>query len=73
VRKLLFILGFLLAASATNGGGLDFLVLEGLELHASLRTGRLESIRNPPVGVVPPQNPQLSSDDIFDKKAPTKR
>jgi len=65
MEKLLLLLGFLLAASATSGSGLDCLVLEGHELHPSLLTRQLDSIRDLPPGVVPPQNPQLSSDDNF--------
>jgi hypothetical protein len=63
--KLLFLLGFLLAAPSTSGSGLDSLALEGHELHASLRTPRLDSFRDLPSGAVPPKNPQLSSDDKF--------
>jgi hypothetical protein len=41
------------------------LVLEGRELHTSLRTRRLDSIRDLPPGVVPSSNPQLSTDKQF--------
>ena len=44
---------------------MDALVVEGRELHASLRTPRLDSIPGLPPGVVPPKNPQLSRDDKF--------
>jgi hypothetical protein len=44
---------------------LDALAVEGRELHASLRTPRLDSFRDLPTGVAPPRNPQLSSDDKF--------
>ena len=67
MEKLLLLLGLLLAASSTSGSGLDSLALEGRELHASLRTPRLDSFRDLPDGVVPPKNPQLSSDDKFVK------
>ena len=65
MEKLLLLLGFLLAASSTSGGGLDALAVEGRELHASLRTPRLDSFRDLPTGVAPPKNPHLSSDDKF--------
>ena len=65
MKNLLLLLGFLLAASSTSGSGLDSLALEGRELHASLRTPRLDSFRDLPSGVVPPKNPHLSSDDKF--------
>ncbi len=65
MEKLLLLLGFLLAASSTSGSGLDSLALEGRELHASLRTPRLDSIPGLPPDVVPPKNPQRSSDDKF--------
>ncbi len=65
MKKLSLLLGFLLAASSTSGSGLASLALEGRELHASLRTPRLDSYRDLPPGVVPPKNPQLSSDDKF--------
>ena len=65
MKNLLLLLGFLLAASSTSGSGLNSLALEGHELHASLRTPRLDSFRDLPAGVVPPKNPQLSSDDKF--------
>ena len=41
------------------------MAVEGRELHASLRTPRLDSFRDLPTGVAPPKNPQLSSDDKF--------
>jgi hypothetical protein len=41
------------------------LVLEGHELHTSLRTRWLDSIRDLPPGVVPSRNPQLSTDKQF--------
>ena len=40
-------------------------VLEGLELHPSLRTCELDSIRHLPPGVLLPANPHLSIDDEF--------
>jgi hypothetical protein len=65
MKNLLLVLGFVLAASSTSGSGLNSLALEGHNLHASLRTPRLDSFRDLPAGVVPPKNPQLSSDDKF--------
>ena len=65
MKKLLLFLGFLLAACSMSGSGLGSLVLEGHDLHASLQTRRLDSIRDLPSGVVPPRNPQLSTDDKF--------
>jgi hypothetical protein len=65
MKNLSLLLGFLLAASSTSGSGLNSLALEGHKLHASLRTPRLDSFRDLPPGVVPPKNPQLSSDDKF--------
>ncbi len=65
MERLLLISGFLLAASSACGSGLDSLVLEGHELHASLVARRLDSFRDLPPGVAPPKNPQLSSDDKF--------
>ncbi len=65
MEKLLLLLGLLLAASSTIGGGLDALAVEGRELHASLRTPGLDSFRDLPTGVAPPENPQRSSDDQF--------
>lgn len=45
---------------------LDSLVLEGHELHASLRTRRVDdSIRHLPPGVLPPRNPHTSTDAGF--------
>ncbi len=44
------------------------MALEGRELHASLRTPRLDSYPHLPPdvsGVLPPKNPHLSSDDKF--------
>ncbi len=65
MEKLLLLLGLLLAASSTIGGGLDALAVEGRELHASLRTPRLDPSWELAPGVVPPKNPHLSSDDKF--------
>ena len=61
----LLLSGLLLAASSAFGSGLDSLLLEGHELHASLVARPLDSFRDLPVGVVPPKNPQLSSDETF--------
>ena len=65
MKKLLLLSGLLLAASSACGSGLDSLVLQGHELHASLVARRLDSFRDLPAGVVPPKNPQPSSDDKF--------
>ena len=65
METLLVLSGFLFAASSACGSGLDSLVLEGHALHASIVAGRLDSFRDLPPGVVPPKNPQLSSDDGF--------
>jgi hypothetical protein len=53
-------------ATGERESGLESLVFEGHELHASLRTRQLdESIRHLPPGVVPPGNPHLSTDAAF--------
>ena len=60
--------GFLvfLLASTCLASGLGSLVLEGHELHASLKTRPLDdSIRHLPRGLVPPENPHLSTDAGF--------
>jgi len=41
------------------------LAVEGRALHASLQTPPLDAFRDLPSGVVPPENPQLSSDHEF--------
>lgn len=46
-------------------GELRSLVVEGHELHASLRARPIGSIRHPPGGVVLPSNPHLSIDAKF--------
>ena len=46
-------------------GGLRSLVLEGHELHASLRARPIDSICHLPRGVVLPSNPHLSTDAKF--------
>ena len=61
----MLVLALLLAASTTSRSGLDSLAVEGRELHASLRTPRLDSNWERTSGVVPPKNPHLSSDDEF--------
>ena len=65
MERFLLLSGLLLAASSACGGGLGSLVLEGQELHASLMARPLDSFRDLPLGVIPPKNPQLSSDDKF--------
>lgn len=65
MKKLLLLLCFVLAACSMSGSGLDSLAVEGHELHASLRTPPLDSFRDLPPSVVPPKNPQLSTDDKF--------
>ena len=57
-------LGFLLVACSASGSGLGSLVLEGHELHASLKTRQLDAIRHVPRAVVP-ANPHLSTDADF--------
>ena len=44
---------------------MESLVVEGHELHASLRTSQPESIRDLPTSEVPPANPHLSSEEDF--------
>ena len=63
--NLLLLLVFFPTACSMSGSGLDSLALEGHELHASLRTRPLDSFRDLPHGVVPPKNPQLSTDAEF--------
>lgn len=75
-------LGFLLAASCAlwwhatrdsnavvvraSTSGLGSLVVDGHELHASLKTRQIDdSIRHLPPGVFPPENPHLSTDAGF--------
>jgi hypothetical protein len=65
MRNLLLLLGFFIAACSMSGSGLGSLAVEGHEFHASLRTPPLDSFRDLPSGVVPPKNPQLSTDDKF--------
>ena len=59
------ILGFLLASSCSVSG-LSSLVIEGHELHASLKTRKLEnSFGHLAPDVVPPGNPHLSNEARF--------
>ena len=44
---------------------LTSLLLEGPELHESLRLRKISSIRDLPTGLVTPRNPHLSTDDGF--------
>lgn len=44
---------------------LGSMLFEGHELHASLRTRQLESIRDLPTGVLLSENPSWSTDDAF--------
>ena len=48
-----------------SGGGLASLVLEGPELHASLKTRQIDdSVRHVPRALIP-ENPRVSTDDAF--------
>ena len=65
MKKLLLLLGFLIAACSTRGSGLDSLVFEGHELHASLKTRPLEdSARHVPRSALP-GNPHASTNAGF--------
>jgi len=65
MKKLLLLLGFLIAACSTRGSGLDPLVLEGHELHASLKTRELDdSVRRVPRALTP-GNPHVSTTAAF--------
>ena len=44
---------------------LSSLILDGPELHESLRTRKMDSMRDLPTGIVSPGNPYLSADDEF--------
>ena len=69
IRTKRFLIGFLsfLLAPSCWAGGLSSLLLQGDELHATLKTQKLVSIRHLPVGVRPPENPHLSTDAEFVK------
>ena len=65
MKKLLLLLGFLIAACSTRGSGLDSLVLEGHELHASLKTRQIDdSVRHVPRALIP-GNPHVSTNAAF--------
>ena len=65
MNKLLLLVGFLIAACSTIGSGLDSLVLEGHELHASLKTRQLDdSVRHVPRDLIP-GNPHVWTNAAF--------
>ena len=66
MKKLLLLLAFLIAACSTRGSGLDSLVLEGHELHASLKTRQLDDSdrRHVPRALLP-GNPHVSTNAAF--------
>ena len=65
MKKLLLLLGFLIVACSTRGSGLDSLVLEGHELHASLKTRQMDdSVRHVPRALIP-ENPHVSTNADF--------
>jgi hypothetical protein len=65
MKKLLLLLGFLIAACSTRGSGLDSLVHEGHELHASLKTRQMDdSVRHVPRALIP-GNPHVSTNAAF--------
>ena len=65
MRKLLLLLGFLIAACSTRGSGLDLLVLEGHELHASLKTCQIDdSDQHMPRALIP-KSPHVSTNTAF--------
>ena len=65
MKKLLLLLGFLITACSTWGSGLGSLVLEGPELHASLKTRPLDdSVRHVPRALLP-GNPHVSTNADF--------
>lgn len=53
------------SGKTSAGPALGVLLLEGNELHASLRTRQLDSISDVPMNAVLPENPYLSTDDEF--------
>lgn len=65
MKKLLLLLAFLIAAGSTRGSGLGSLVLEGHELHASLKTRQMDdSVRHVPRALLP-GNPHVSTNAAF--------
>lgn len=54
-----------LRAEERAAGVLGSLAVDGRELHPSLRTPRLDAVRDLPAGVAPADNPQRSGDDAF--------
>lgn len=65
MKNLLCLLGFLISTCSTWGSGLDSLVLEGPELHASLRTRQIDdSDQHMPRALVP-VNPHVSTNAAF--------
>ena len=67
MKKLLLLLGFLIAACSTKASGLDSLVLEGHELHASLKTRQLDDSdrRHHVPRALLPGNPHVSTNAAF--------
>lgn len=65
MKKLLVLLGFLIAACPAWGSGLASLVLEGDELHASLKTPQIDdSDQHMPRALIP-RNPHVSTNAAF--------
>jgi hypothetical protein len=66
MKKLLLLLAFLIAACSTRGSSLGSLVLEGHELHASLKTRQLDDSdrRHVPRALLP-GNPHVSTNAEF--------
>lgn len=65
MRKLLILLGLLINSCSTWGSGLDPLVLEGHELHASLKTRQIDdSDQHMPRALIP-ENPHVSTNTEF--------
>jgi len=65
MKKLLLLLGFLITACSTWGSGLGSLVLEGPELHASLKTRPLDDSVRHVLRALLPGNPHVSTNAGF--------